>query len=57
VTKLRSLLAVALVMLPAVTLNAGSLPNAEARPGLSSPQPVAAWCYVYMNGRWYQVPC
>jgi len=57
VTKVRNLLLVALVMMPAVTLNASSLTGADARPGLSAPQPVTGSCWVYMNGRWYLLPC
>jgi hypothetical protein len=57
VTKLRNLFAVALVMLPAVTLNAGPLPSAETRPGLSSTQPVAGTCWYFMGGRWWEYPC
>jgi hypothetical protein len=57
VTKLRNVLAVALLLVPAVTLNASSLPSSEARPGLGSPQPVAGMCWVYAGNRWWYVPC
>ena len=56
-TKLRNLFAVAMVMLPAVTLNAGALPSADTRPGLSSTQPVAGMCWIFMYGRWWEYPC
>ena len=55
VTKLRSLVAVALLMLPTVTLNAAALPSSEARPGLG--EPVALWCWMNVGGHWYYVPC
>ena len=56
-SKLRNLLLIALVMMPAVTLNASSLTPADARPGFGGPQPVTGSCWVYMNGRWYILPC
>jgi hypothetical protein len=56
-TKIRSLLAAALILLPAVALNAGPLPSAETRPGLSSPQPAGGMCWVWMANRWWYVPC
>jgi hypothetical protein len=56
VTKLRNLFAVALLMLPAVTLNAGSLPSGQMRPGLNAPLP-AGMCWVLMGTRWVYVPC
>ena len=57
VTKVRSFFAVALLVLPTVTLNAGVLPSGGARPGLSAPQPVALWCWMNIGGRWYYLPC
>jgi hypothetical protein len=57
VTKLSSVLAAALLILPTVTLNATALPGAEARPGLASPKPVTGMCYIYLNGRWWLLPC
>ncbi|HUQ50590.1 MAG TPA: hypothetical protein VM692_00125 [Gammaproteobacteria bacterium] len=56
-TKVRNLLLIALVMMPAVTLNASSLNNAEPRPGVGAPLQVTGSCWVYMNGRWYLLPC
>jgi hypothetical protein len=55
VTKLRNLLAAALLVVPAVTLNASSFTSAEERPELSAPQ--AGMCWFYMNGRWWYIPC
>jgi hypothetical protein len=57
VKKLCHLLAAALLVFSAASVNAGSLASADVRPGLGSTQPLAGWCYIYMNGRWYQVPC
>ena len=55
--KLRNLFAAALLVLPVATMNAAPLPGAETRPGLSSPQPAGGYCWVYMLGRWWYVPC
>jgi hypothetical protein len=55
VTKLRNVLAVALLMLPAVTLNATSFTNEEEHPGMSAPQ--TGMCWIYAMGRWWYVPC
>jgi hypothetical protein len=57
VTKLPSLVAIALLILPTVTLNAGTLPGAETRPDVSAPQPVTTMCWVNIGGRWYYIPC
>ena len=56
VTKLRSLVAIALLVLPTVTLNAAMLPSAEPRPGLSAPQ-AAGMCWINVGGRWFYMPC
>lgn len=56
-TKLRSLLAAALLMVPAVTLNASSFTNDDADPSVSAPQQSGGMCWVYYMGRWYYVPC
>ena len=56
-TKLRNLVLIALALMPAVTLNASSLTSADVRPGLGAPQPVVGSCWVYVNGRWYLMPC
>lgn len=54
---LRNFLAVAVLSLPLVTLNAGAL-IADAQPAdVASTPSLTEWCYVYMNGQWYQVPC
>ena len=55
--KLRNLLVGALLTLPVMTLNAGTIADfvggAEMRPTPS----VADCCYVFSVGRWWCVPC
>jgi hypothetical protein len=57
VTKLRNLLAAALLLLPAVTLNASSFAHMDERPGLGSTQQSPGMCWIYMMGRWWYIPC
>ncbi len=56
-TKLRNLLAAALLLLPAVTLNASSFAHMDERPGLGSTQQSPGMCWIYMMGRWWYIPC
>ncbi len=55
-TKLRSFLA-GLLLVPVLTLNASPLQTDTDRSSVDSARPVAAYCWVYFNGRWIQVIC
>jgi len=57
VKKLRNVIAAALLLLPVLALNAGTLSTAKAPAGLNPTQPVAGWCYIYQGGRWWMIPC
>jgi Spy/CpxP family protein refolding chaperone len=56
-TKLRNLIAAALLTLTVVSLNASAAMTAPSRGGLNPAQPVTGICYIYMGGRWWAIPC
>ena len=54
--KLRTFL-VALLFVPALTLNANAFTASAELPALSPPQQVSGVCWFYFMGRWWQLPC
>jgi hypothetical protein len=56
-TKLRNLIAAALLTLTIGSLNASAATAVKDGGGLSPSQPVAGYCWIYMGGRWWHVPC
>jgi Spy/CpxP family protein refolding chaperone len=55
--KLRNLVAAALLTLCVASLNASAAAAAQNRAGLNPTQPVTGICWIYLGGRWWQVPC
>jgi hypothetical protein len=55
--KLRNLLVVAILSLPLVAANAGTLIADAAPVDLDPTQSVHDWCYYYWGGHWWMVPC
>jgi hypothetical protein len=47
---------VALLVFPALTSTASAF-STDGDTVSSTTRPVAAWCYVYIGGRLYVVPC
>jgi hypothetical protein len=54
---LRNTLAVALLVVPALMLNAGVSPARSAAPELRSTHSLAGTCYIIINGNMYSYPC
>jgi hypothetical protein len=55
--KLQKVLIAALLTIPVLTLNASSLSDDANSAQLSPTHSVTGWCYIYMAGRWWQIPC
>ena len=55
--KLRTVLAAALLTIPVLTLNAGSLTADVQADGIKPTHSVTGTCYVYFAGRWWVYPC
>ena len=56
-TKLRNLIAAALLTLSVASLNASAAMPNQSPGGLNPTQSVTGVCYIYMGGRWWAVPC
>jgi hypothetical protein len=54
-TKLRTLLAAALITLPVLATDA-AVPTPD-KPQISQSQPPATCCWVMILGRWWCIPC
>jgi hypothetical protein len=55
--KLRIVLAGVLLTMPLFALNASSLVDEGAGLEIQQTPKLTGWCYVYMNGHLYVVPC
>jgi hypothetical protein len=55
-SKLRIFLA-ALLLVPALTWNAGAFSMENGGASLNPTRPFADSCWIYYNGRWISVPC
>jgi len=55
--KLRQVIAAVLLVVPVMTLNAGSLAAVSKAPELQPTQTLAGTCYIYFGGRWIAFPC
>jgi hypothetical protein len=47
----------ALLLVPALTMNASAFTANANEPGLAPVQQSSAWCYFYYGGRWWLLPC
>jgi hypothetical protein len=55
--KLISLVAAALLTVTLASLNANAALGVENRGALNPGQPVAEMCWIWVGGRWWEVPC
>ena len=54
--KMRTFLA-ALLLAPALILNADAFGTETGNASLDPSRPVAGWCWIYYGGQWILIPC
>jgi hypothetical protein len=55
--KLRNVLAAALVLLPVLASHSGTRPTAVPPESLNATLSPTGYCWVFHDGRWWQVSC